>query len=484
MIASRRISVLVGTVIALAPGVGLANERVTRQEAARALRKAVEFFHTKVSCRGGYLWRYSGDLVLREGEGKASATMVWVQPPGTPTVGRACLDAYESTGDEFYLDVARDAAYALVRGQLRSGGWHYHIEFDPGKRLSYGYRDVPQRGRQRQKTTLDDDTTQSAVRLLMHVDKTLQFKDAKIHEAVIYALKSMLGAQYPNGGWYQWWDAYPGPASAKEYPVLKASFPKSWSREWLNDWTGRYFINDDLAADMIATMLDAWQIYGDEEYLTSALKAGDFLLLAQMPDPQPAWAQQYDPNMHPVWDRKFEPPAISGLESQGICEALMLLYTKTGKKKYVEPIPRAVEYLRSSQLSEGNLARFYELQTNRPLYFTKDYKLTYDGSDVPTHYGFVVDSRLDRIEARYRELLTTDPGKLRTEKSPRASSLTPALIAQTRKVIDGMDERGAWVERGSLRAHKVEPASGVIDSRTFVNNIGTLCRFLSAHKQD
>jgi len=144
----------------------------------------------------------------------------------------------------------------------------------------------------------------------------------------------------------------------------------------------------------------------------------------------------------------------------------MLLYTKTGEKKYLEPIPRAIEYLRSSQLSEGKLARFYELQTNRPLYFTKDYKLTYDGGDVPTHYSFVVDSRLNQIEARYRDLLAADPEKLRadrsgnsytdnaglTEKPQRANSLTPTLIAQARKVIDGMDERGAWVERSSLRA--------------------------------
>lgn len=484
MITNRRICVFAITVVALAPHFGFAGEPVTRQEAARALRKAVEFFHSKVSCHGGYLWRYSGDLALREGEGTASPTMVWVQPPGTPTVGQVCLDAYESTGDEFYLSVTRDAAYALVRGQLRTGGWYYHIEFDPEKRLSYGYRDVPEHGRQKQKTTLDDDTTQSAVRFLMHVDRSLQFKDTRIHEASDYALKSMLGAQYPNGGWYQWWDQYPSPAGPDEFPVLNASYPKLWSRQWLNDWTGRYFINDNLAANMITTMLEAWEIYDDERYLTSALKAGDFLLLAQMPDPQPAWAQQYDLNMHPVWDRKFEPPAISGLESQGICEALMRLYAGTAEKKYLEPIPRAIDYLRRSELSGGKLARFYELQTNRPLYFTKDYKLTYDGSDVPTHYGFVVHSRLDQIEARYRNLLATDPAKLRAGKPQRANLLTPTLIAQARKVIDGMDERGAWVERGSLRAHKVEPVSGVIDSRTFVNNVGTLCRFLAAGKAD
>jgi hypothetical protein len=484
MVKNRRFCVIAMAAVAVVPQLCFAGETVTRREAAQALRKAVEFFHSKAASHGGYLWQYSGDIALREGEGKASSTMVWVQPPGTPTVGQACLDAYEATGDPFYLGAACDAADALIQGQLRSGGWYYHIEFDPQKRLSYGYRDVPERNRQNQKTTLDDDTTQSAVRFLMHADKILRFEDPKIHEACDFALKSMLGAQYPNGAWYQWWDSYPKAASAEKYPVLKASYPKSWSRKWLNDWTGRYFINDNVAANTIATLLEAYETYNDEQYLASALKAGDFLLLAQMPEPQPAWAQQYDPNMHPVWDRKFEPPAISGLESQGVCDVLMLLYTKTGRKKYLEPILRAVEYLRSSQLSEGKLARFYELQTNRPLYFTKDYKLTYDGSDTPTHYGFVFDSRLDQIEARYRELLVADPNKLKSSETPKSDSLTPALMAQARKVIDGLDERGAWVERTSLRAHKVEPASGVIDSQTFVSNVGILCRFLLASKQE
>ena len=35
------------------------------------------------------LWQYSDDLTQREGEGRATDTTVWVQPPGTPSVGMA-----------------------------------------------------------------------------------------------------------------------------------------------------------------------------------------------------------------------------------------------------------------------------------------------------------------------------------------------------------------------------------------------------------
>ena len=46
----------------------------------------------------------------------------------------------------------------------------------------------------------------------------------------------------------------------------------------------------------------------------------------------------------------------------------------------------------------------------------------------------------------------------------------------------GMDGRGAWIERGKLRYHKIEPESGIIDCRTFAENVKTLCLYLNSHK--
>ena len=477
----------IGVIIGLVAHFAFTGEAVaTRKEATLALQKAVRFFHSEVSSNGGYLWRYSGDLTLREAEGKASETMIWVQPPGTPTVGEAFLDAYESTGEKAFLDTAVDAAYALIKGQLRTGGWHYYIEFDPKKRQEYGYRVDPKRLGQKQKSTLDDDTTQSAVRLLMRIDKILNFEDEKIHEAAMYALDSILQAQYPNGAWYMWWDRYPIPPSPDDYPLLKASYPNKWPRKWPNDWTGCYFINDNITPDTLLTMLAAYQTYSRQKYLSAALKAGDFLLLAQMPEPQPAWAQQYDRNMHPVWDRKFEPPAITGSESQNVLETLMTLYRKTGNRKYLAPIPSAIAYLRKSQLPDGRLARFYELKTNRPLYFRRTgklYQLTYSSDNLPTHYAFIVDSRLDALEAEYRRLLSASHPDLSGSKGKEKVGLAPfSLEARVRPLIAGMDQRGAWVESGQLRYHKIEPNSGIIDCCTFVNNVRTLCRFIAADK--
>ncbi len=454
-----------------------AQEAPTLDDARAALREAVRFYHDRLAVGGGYVYCYSGDLTLSEGEAKTTGTaMIWVQPPGTPTVGSAYLDAYEATGDPFCLTAAREAAYALVSGQLRTGGWYYHIELDPVKRLDYLYRDLPVRKvpRAHRTTAADDNTTGAAVRFLMRYDKALGFSDQRVHEAVLFTLEALLAAQYPIGAWGHNWTEYPRPVSADEYPVIRASYPETWPHQWPNDWTGRYFLNDRIVMDLIAAMLDAHDTYGDARYLASALRAGGFLLLAQMPDPQPAWAQQYDPAMHPVWDRKFEPPAITGLESQDVLRSLLLLYRRTADREYLEPLPRALEYLRRSRLPDGRLARFYELRTNRPLYFTEDYQLTYDPAACPKHYSFVVASHLDEIEAEYARVAAMDPAGLWPPEP-----LPAPEPDDVRRVIESLDERGAWVEEGVLHAHDVKPASGVIRSQTFADNVALLCRFIA-----
>jgi len=479
----QHFAVLAALACTAAPLTIRADEPQLPTEAAAALAKATDFFVNKVSAEGGYLWRYSEDLSRGEGEGKASSTTVWVQPPGTPTVGMAFLDAYRRTGEGYCLDAARKAGYCLARGQLRSGGWDYRIEFDPKSRSRYAYR-VDAEGdaaSRRNTSTLDDNTTQAALRLLMELDRALDFQDRRIHEAAEYALAALLAAQYPNGAWPQRFDE---PPDAAKHPVKRASYPESWSRTFpSDDYKGYYTFNDNALADVIDVMFIAAGIYGDSRYRAAAEKGGDFMLLAQMPQPQPGWAQQYDADMHPAWARKFEPPSITGGESQGVMLALLQVYRHTGDKKYLEPIPQAVEYYRKSLLDRGQLARFYELETNRPLYFTKDYQLTYSDADMPTHYAFKVGQKLDRIEDEYRRLLAAKPEDLIAKPGVRKTASRPSerMISEVEKVIGAMDERGAWAEAGSLRYDDPErPTRRIIDCRTFIANVNLLSQYLAA----
>jgi len=450
-----------------------------RDDALAAARKATTFHWKELSTEGGYLWQYSADLKLREGEGKVETATVWVQPPGTPAVGEAYVRLYEATGDKLFLDAALAAADVLRRGQLRSGGWNASIELEPERRKRHAYRiDPPTKKAQRNHSSLDDNITQSALRFLIRLDRATGFKNEMVHEMTTFALENLLKAQLPNGGFPQTWDA---PYDAAKYPVKRADFPDSWPREYpghQNYWY-RYTLNDNLIPDLLEGLFLAEDTYQDKKYHEAARRAGDFLIAAQLPEPQPAWAQQYDFDMHPAWARKFEPPAVTGGESQGAMRALMQIYRRTGKAKYLEPISQALAYLKKSQLPDGRLARFYELRTNRPLYFTREYVLTYDGSDPPHRYGFTVRSDVDEIQEEYEELLQLPKDQLRIATTP-GKAPSRKLQERVHEIIAELDERGAWVTTGSLRHQKFE--GEIISMRVALKNFDDLADYLAASK--
>ena len=232
------------------------------------MHQASTFFFSNIASHGGYVYYYSVDLKHRWGEGIATRDQIWVQPLGTPTVGMACFKAYEATGNRFYLDAATKAAEALVYGQLQSGGWTNCVDFDPrgGRVAQYrngrGGGNPVRRPLRENNSSLDDGQTQSAIQLLVRVDKALGFQRKDVHESVRVALDALLAAQFPNGGFPQVWTG----------PVTK----------------------------------------------------------------------------------------------QPVIETLMEIYRVTSDRKYLEPIPRALVYLKRSILPDGKLARYYELKTNNP----------------------------------------------------------------------------------------------------------------------
>jgi hypothetical protein len=248
---------------------------LTRDETIAAIRKALEFYRSKVSVHGSYGYRTSADLMRREGEQAFTCTQGWVESPGTAAVGLAYLEAFQLTREPFLLEAAVETGMALVNGQLVSGGWCEVIEFDPVKRKRFRYRvdttgavgsavkpaaqqpdgdgflphdrpldnemngrDVPPADAPINVTTFDDDKSQGSLRFLMLLDRELKFRQRDIHEAVRYGLAAFLAAQYPNGGWPQHFRDKIVPSRP---PGLKASYPESWSRE--HKWTGfsRYY---------------------------------------------------------------------------------------------------------------------------------------------------------------------------------------------------------------------------------------------------
>jgi PelA/Pel-15E family pectate lyase len=445
------------------------------QEAKAAIRKAAGYYREKVATRGGYVYFYSADLKDRWGEGVATADQVFVQPPGTPTVGLAYLAAYKATGDKFYLDAARDAGAALIYGQLESGGWTQVVDFNPNGSKVAKYRNG--KGRGKNNSTLDDGISQSAIRFLARLDQALNFKDQEVHEAATFALGALLKAQFENGAFPQVWT---GPASKR--PVVKASFPEyDWRTEGrVKEYWTQYTLNDGLAGSVCETLLTASDVYQDPKYKAAVARLGDFLLLAQMPDPQPAWSQQYSYQMHPIWARRFEPAAVTGGESQDVLETLLKIYRATGDKKYLAPIPAALAYLKKSRLADGRLARYYELQTNKPLYMNRNgdnYFLTYDDTDLPDHYGWKIDSRLEAIERDYMAAAGGDRGQgTGDRKAPSPDDV--------RKIIAELDDQGRWVSTYAgerlTGQPKFKPGFQYLNSGVFSKNLETISAFVSA----
>lgn len=152
-------------------------------DARTALQHGITFFQEQLAVEGSYVWKYSEDLSFRSGEAVTDENQGWAQPPGTPAIGLAFMQAFEATGRERYLDAASQAARALARTQLTSGGWPRFWNSIPAARKSWCYRVEIKRcngkgeragNDERDAATLDDDTTQSALRLLMLVDHALK----------------------------------------------------------------------------------------------------------------------------------------------------------------------------------------------------------------------------------------------------------------------------------------------------------------------
>jgi hypothetical protein len=113
------------------------------------------------------------------------------------------------------------------------------------------------------------------------------------------------------------------------------------------------------------------------------------------------------------------------------------------------------------------IARFYELQTNKPLFITKGtqinarglgslrpdgYKISYTAESVITHYGVLVSGKeISEIEAEYKAIRHEPRPDDLYELSPWQAkpdvSVPPDKLAA---MIQSLDSRGAWVEEGII----------------------------------
>ncbi len=448
----------------------------TPEIVAAAMKKAASFYRTHLCFAGGYASKWSRDLATSGDSDRSSPSLIAIEEPGTPVIGLAMLNAYQTTHDPLYLQAAREVSQALLWTQLASGGWetdhdyslktaskrHYRRDLDAGD---------TDRGTRHSHTTLDDDKTQNAMLFLLEFANLPECKDDRaLHDALKFSLDSLLAAQAPNGGWPQGFSAPADPA----LPIMKATIPKEWPKLWpAANYVPFYTTNDGNLRSVANVLTRANQLSPDDRFTQALRKLGDFLILAQCPEPQPGWAQQYNFQMEPVWARKFEPPAISSLETLTTLHTLQDIWLVSGDDKYLAPRASALAWLEKARLPDGQYARFYELNTNKPLYCVKDtYELTYDDTNLPTHYGFKIDDLqrdIDKFKAQIQLSRQEQLQKKSLPETPKAW-LSKAKGA-AKKAVDALSQQnkeGIWTKENQ------------IDGSLFVKHMKSLTEYYRA----
>ncbi|MFY0650868.1 MAG: hypothetical protein JXQ96_02485 [Cyclobacteriaceae bacterium] len=417
------------------------------RQAEQGIEKGISFM-TSLSIEGGYVYHYTLDGKEKWGEGKTDNRTIEVQPPGTPAVGMIFLRAYKVTGNKDFLRAAEDAAKALIKGQNKLGGWDHKIYFDRPKG---------------NKVSFDDNQTQSAISFLMALDQEIDHEN--LTEAIDKALDMMVASQLDNGGWPH---KYPKQGNYHDYATF----------------------NDQGINDCIRVMIEANSYYKSEALANSLKKVGRFMMISQLPPPQPGWAQQYNEFLQPAWARTFEPPAVCPSATVHNIHSLIDLYLETDEKVYLEPIPDAIRWLKSSQLPNGKWGRFLELGTNIPLYYDRG-RIRVDSLhqlslERRTGYGYETDliKALEAVEERYNQVLSQGTS------NTVAESDIQLMADEAMKIIEAQDKKGRWITHNDKfrKEISVQKWNGEyridnrISSATFNANIGILCDFLERYK--
>ncbi|WP_205412257.1 pectate lyase [Sphingomonas crusticola] len=411
----------------------------SRTQILGAMKRATTFMVETVSTNGGYVWSYLPDKSRRWGELEATPSMIWVQPPGTATMGNLFLDAYHASGDEYYYAAAEKAAAALIWGERPDGGWNYFIDFAGPAATRHWYDTIGSNAWRMEEfqhywgnATFDDDGTSEAMQFLLRL--YVEKRDPKYRPAVDKAIRFVLASQYANGGWPQRWP-------------LKHEFV----HHGLADYTSYITFNDDVTAKNVEFLLLCYRALGDERLLDAVRRGMNVYLQAQQAAPQPGWALQYTPDdMRPAAARSYEPRALATHATAQAVEQLFRFYRLTGDPRYLARVPEALDWLESTrtpvEVAKGpNIyPTFIEIGTGKPLYLHRrgsnvvngEYYADHDPAATLGHYSSFRTIDVPALRAEYARLKVLPQAEL-AQESPLLSS---APLPLPRYFVNGSEK--------------------------------------------
>lgn len=302
---------------------------------------------------------------------------------------------------------ARAVADSVVQYQSPQGGWPKSTNLAVAPRAP---EDIPPPGRGRANSFDNDATTLPMEFLARMVSAT---GDARYRDSFLRGLDYLFAAQYPSGGWPQF------------FP-LRGEY---YDRITYNDGA---MIRVLIIVREVAAGRSPYAFVDASRRATAAaaLQRGiDCILRTQIKQDGKltAWCAQHDERtLAPAWARTYEPPSLSGGETAEIVRFLMSV-EKPGRE-IVAAIEGAVAWLRAVQIKGVRLdripgpdgrterrlvhdpaapplwARFYELGSNRPLFLDRDSAFNYDYAKV----GYERRSGYDYHGTWAASLLTQD----------------------------------------------------------------------------
>lgn len=427
--------------------------------------RATRFMVDRVSTNGGYVWSYLPDLSRRWGELEATSSMIWIQPPGSATMGHLFLDAYHATGDEFYYQAAVRTTRAVMAAQHSSGGWHYMFDFDGPASMARWYATIGKHAWRLEEfqhdwgnATFDDAGTAESARLLLRM--FVEKRDATFKPALDKAISFVLNSQYPIGAWPQ---RYP-----KGVPFEHHGLP---------DYTGFYTFNDDVAAENIEFLVQVYQALGETRVLEPITRAMTAFLVMQQGAPQAGWALQYTHDLQPSGARTYEPRALATHTTASNIERLLRFHELTGDTRYLARIGEALDWLDRVAAPPGvapagrTHPTFIEVGTDKPLYVHRSgsnvvngrYFADYDPAKPLGHYSAFRAVDTAGLRARLAAARTADHAALRARSPltlpPGQVPLARFVAVETggtetpRQVIDALTTEGAWIGPLGYNSH-------------------------------
>jgi PelA/Pel-15E family pectate lyase len=304
----------------------------------------------------------------------------------------------------------------LVLYQREIGGWDKNIDMA----LALGPKERAEIEAEKRDaaahSTIDNEATYTQMRYLARVYTATRLD--RFQAGFRRGLEYLLKAQYPNGGWPQF------------YPLR-------------NGYWSHITFNDDAMVGVLETLRDIvrrkpeYAFLGDGERARAGQaieRAVECILKTQVVQDGTltVWCAQHDERtLAPAKARAYELPSLSGSESVGIVEFLMGI--EHPSPEVTRAIEGAVAWFRGSRISGIAVktapaagtpkgfdtvvtadaaapplwARFYELGTNRPIFCGRDSVVKYSMAEIEYErrngYRWYVDRPARLLDVEYPE---------------------------------------------------------------------------------